>query len=586
MEMRFFGRPLEKAERTSNLLLQKNLVLNSSKSLSKSIKHIDSISKNGSVYLDEDPFEKGYQEYPLLLKQDCCLIDGGGDYIDELRNLVGKTTAWEGTPDNNVADIGFHYFNWYYVNAGDSNGLNADLNQDDTVNFRDFAILADRWQTDYDINDLKILADEWLRVKPMPNVIPSFDGDPNNLNGYVELSIDVPDTRTYRTLLLLDGELYGEFYSADNFERPTIQLQTDHFANGPHSLKVVSLDYHLNVVCSESMQIIFNNQISGIAMDKSYKLGNPFYLYAYGTDNYTVEVLNRLGLKYSENFAGNIQAVIPSETFSDHTGLYEIGVKDSVGNRIYGDLFGEHFDAAAPASDPCVKILITVGSEVIMTGCQPIVDKIEDRGNVKFGSGSVKVLGYNDCTWENAKAAIVGYPNLKIWIHMSHGTIPVRPIPNITFLTFIRAVEFHGVYVSAFPNLREKYDFATDLPFWLTPKLNFVFFHCCYGAYDYQFSNALHITPLPPEEPRGRAFISWYKTGRYDDSFEQYTTYLVQFFEKMISDGESVLEAKDHINEGDVRGAHVISDNMTTLGLDEQYVHFDYPDINPPHSPP
>jgi hypothetical protein len=557
----------------------------------------EDIYYDGSVYLDKDPFENGYQGYPLLLKQDCRLIDAGDGYIHWHPDLIGKTTAWEGTPDNNVVDIGFHYFNWYYVNAGDSNGLNADLNQDEIVNFNDFAILANGWETIYDMNDLKILADRWLWVKLMPNVIPSFDVDPNNLHGYVEISIDSQNwQRVYKVFALIDGEPYGEFsIYGSTYEYPVMRIDTQIFANGPHQIKIVSIDFDLNVVCSQVTQVVFNNELSNIVRDRGYVLGEPFYLYAYSSAGHTVEILDYNGVKYSESFSGDINAVIPPEAFNDYerTGLYEIRMKDSVGNIIFSDLFGEHFDAAAAVADPCVKILVTGGTEEVVIGFKDAIDKIKERANAKFGSGSVKVLDYGNSTWDNAKAALLGYPNLKIWIHMSHGRPNIR-LPYQSHWPYgeyylTRAVEFHGVWVSSSPNLWENHDLQTELGFCyrITPKLNLVFFNCCYSACDFEFSDALGITPFPPEEPRGRAFVGWLRAAWYSDKCPyQYPQYLTKFFDLMIGDGMTILEAKNNIGEVDARNAGDISVNMTTLGLSEQFVHFDYPEINPSHSPP
>jgi hypothetical protein len=60
--------------------------------------------------LEENPFVNGRGGYPLFIKQDCPLIGVGYGYIDEHRNLIGKTTDVNGVPDSDTVDIGFHYF--------------------------------------------------------------------------------------------------------------------------------------------------------------------------------------------------------------------------------------------------------------------------------------------------------------------------------------------------------------------------------------------------------------------------------------------------------------------------------------------
>jgi len=127
--------------------------------------------------LTQDPFVNGYTQYPFFLKQDCALIDAGSKYIDET-TLIGKATTVDGVPDSNITDIGFHYINWQFSNAGGTI-LSADLNNDYKVDFGDIMILADYWLYDYqenyeiwswdwddsgvvDYNDLAVIKDNWL----------------------------------------------------------------------------------------------------------------------------------------------------------------------------------------------------------------------------------------------------------------------------------------------------------------------------------------------------------------------------------------------------------------------------------------
>jgi hypothetical protein len=248
----------------------------------------EDIYYDGSVYLDDDPFDNnngGYMGYPLLLKQDCRLIDAGGDYIDELRNLIGKTTDWEGTPDNNVADIGFHYFNWYYVNAGDSNGLSADLNQDEIVNFGDFAILANEWLTTYDINELKTMASEWLRVAE-PNVQLTYIWDANI--GLAEFNAGGNLLDTQRIFLLMDGQYVGEIYGFS--EGWPLGIDVSEYGGGEQQFKAVSIDSAGQVTCSNVTSTEFNCPLNYCFLPSSYEPNKPLYFSAFNPTEGNVSV--------------------------------------------------------------------------------------------------------------------------------------------------------------------------------------------------------------------------------------------------------------------------------------------------------
>jgi hypothetical protein len=226
----------------------------------------EDIYYDGSVYLDEDPFVNGYQSWPLLLKQDCRLIDAGGEYIDELRNLVGKTTAWDGFPDYNVADIGFHYFNWYYVNTGDSNSLSADLDNSMTVDFRDFAILANDWLTSYDINNLKTMADEWLRKISLEIVL---NQDSNLVSNVLGVTLD-SNSDNITCYLLMDGRYIGRFCGGN------VAIPTYEYSNGQHEIKVAGVKFDSEVFLGPTINIIVDNKIQYLTGSETYEYNQAF----------------------------------------------------------------------------------------------------------------------------------------------------------------------------------------------------------------------------------------------------------------------------------------------------------------------
>jgi hypothetical protein len=63
-----------------------------------------------------------YQNYGIYvsyyLRQACNFINAGYEYIEQT-HPISKTTAVTGFPDSNYTDLGLHYPNWKFSNAGD-----------------------------------------------------------------------------------------------------------------------------------------------------------------------------------------------------------------------------------------------------------------------------------------------------------------------------------------------------------------------------------------------------------------------------------------------------------------------------------
>jgi hypothetical protein len=133
-------------------------------------------SEANAVYLTQDPFQNGRNQYPFYLRHGSGLIDKGSEPISQSPQL-GKFTCLD-TPDANVVDIGVHYFMSEYSNAGIST-LSADLTNDGIVDYNDLGLFTSYWLYDYndnyncwswdfddsgsiDINDFKVIADNWL----------------------------------------------------------------------------------------------------------------------------------------------------------------------------------------------------------------------------------------------------------------------------------------------------------------------------------------------------------------------------------------------------------------------------------------
>jgi hypothetical protein len=262
--------------------------------------------------LTEDPFVNGYDDYPFFLKQDCNLIDTGYKYVDET-GLMGRSTSANWIPDSDVADIGFHYMNWGYVNAGDGNALEADLNFDDAVNFGDFAVIAGGWLTDYDVNDLHTMVEEWLRAAG-PNIALSLNQDPNFVTNALTITLDNDSNEednydiTYH--LLMDGQYYGSFYGGD------IAIPTYEYCNGQHELKVVGISLGSKVFVAPVISIKVNNNLQCLTGSETYGYNQAYRFAGFyepndgGMLNFEIKDLND-DVIWTNSSSGNFNFEVP-----------------------------------------------------------------------------------------------------------------------------------------------------------------------------------------------------------------------------------------------------------------------------------
>jgi hypothetical protein len=384
----------------------------------------EDIYYDGSVYLDKDPFENGYQNWPLLLKQDCRLIDAGGDYIDGKQYLIGKTTAWEGTPDNNVADIGFHYFNWYYVNAWDSDSSFADLDDNNTIDLRDFAILANGWETTYDINDLKIMSDRWLwKAEAHPPIAVNITSDPCNISNDIEIGVTGCDTRTERVFVLMDGEFVDEI--ADFNDIGYVVLESQRYNNGQHTIKAIAVDANSLVTVSENITINFTNDIYCVASSDRFKRREDYHVYGL---NLSAENL-RIKLKdwednivwMSSGNSADVNFAIPSDMLTRQ--IYDVVIEKSGESweQIWERAIGKDYE---PNSFYKFAIFLPNGrdefgnnsSECRKRAVAEVVRICESKG------WQYVVLYRGECTWRNFES-VLSEPSVKYVYLVCHGGI-------------------------------------------------------------------------------------------------------------------------------------------------------------------
>lgn len=449
----------------------------------------------GGVFMEfgYDPFYYSYDTPPFYLKQDSPLINAGLEYVEET-TLIGKTTDVNGTPDSNIIDIGFHYPNWQFSNAG-STALSADLNNDYSVDLKDLALFLEYWLYDYagnyenwqwdyvedgriDFADLAYLLDFWpdyfnfedfteFAEHWMQDVDYSvfetradLHGDHNfDFADFVVLASqwqktceplppDISPTFnqdpnnlsgfTQISTNLLDLRTYRMFVLLDgqkyseffDLDELITGIQTDNFTNGRHSFKIVRIEGDGSIICSRPYDVNFNNEVSCITADSGYSSDNGYSFYAFGAAG--------------QSFNVEINDLINNNV------VYTSDFNDNINLQVPVSSFTEpyHIYSVAVsngASELVNRIMAREFKYDVIDANVKMVISIGDKDmNDKDVSTIIpavvkatlcqdlkmQYLPYADCTWKNLSRLLKDYPNVTYWYHDAHGNYQVRLWPD------------------------------------------------------------------------------------------------------------------------------------------------------------
>lgn len=334
----------------------------------------------------------GYDWYPLLLKQDCPLIEAGGGYIGAYPLLRGKITGSNGVPDYNMADIGFHYPPWNFKEFGSGEILLADLDGSMAVDFTDFAALANYWLqpaeggADIDCNgfvdydDLSLLADDWLRSEEIHIEGYSFDThqtvDFNNVSGSISIGPRNIPSNVDEVFIYVDDVEVGRwvrgYYEWNGF------FESEKFANGQHTIKVVSINRDGDVMNYRPMNTYFNNLLYKVSADERfYPTRNYYFRGYYDGQGYLDVNLTDLNdtVIWSNTYSGSyIDINIPGEAFGAET-LCKINISDNNGFSLCASSIKEFRKEDIPSN---VKALVIAPTNSIRNARGPAIKAYKD----------------------------------------------------------------------------------------------------------------------------------------------------------------------------------------------------------------
>jgi len=576
------------------------------------------------VYLDEDPFVNGMETHPFVIIQDCNLVDAAYTYNEityiiaeeNIANtdLIGMSTAEDGTPDSGIADIGFHYPNWLYSNVKLT--LSADIDSDSVVDANDLQILSENWlcvtdpniadpnfiDTRPDLNgddfvdfkDFALLSSEWLKIGGVgfTDIQPTFDGDIDNLSGYVEINLSTSEPNMYQAYVLLDGKKQGLFDFNEDFGN--VVIQTECFTNGRHYVKIVGLAINGNVICSQITKIGFNNELSMVTASKGFEPGKDYYLYASGSGTYFVsldDLVNEDPNIYTDTFVDQINICIPADTFVEEYGLYELTInrqgEKSGDSSSYEDVIARKFRKKDFPQDIDIRMVVSVDSEDLWRAKRTLVTIVVQEALADYIY--VVFLGPGTCNWDNLSHCL-NIDRVKMWYHLAHGDsdLPLNPPRECIKIGGDRVFSYLKKDFATVPpdyqNMRFYYEnnhSIAELGFWDNPKFIWVQFNSCESAATTEFPTHLGMTG--PGQPQGGSiFIGWKeKVPVYDIIGPEYNKWEWNLWD-WLGRGFNLQHAYDEAGAG-VRDSDKIETNFMPMPngpLSLQHVWFNYPRID------
>jgi len=475
--------------------------------------------------------------------------------------------------------------------------------------FRDFASFAEQWQEDIDerfldkrpdlnkdgivdFGDFATLANEWRKLgSAEPNIIPTLNQNPSNISGNLQISINsINNPMVHRVFLMLDGKKYSEFGNLE--DGSSISIDTERFANGSHSIKIICMCED-QVIVSAPIDVTFNNSLNNVTLPDGFRPGKDFYLYALGTGNYSVEVIDIINdqVVYTGTFENGINAHIDSNVFSEPYGVYKITVASAGGMFVmqaddsFSAIIGKEFKKEDYPPNCNSKMVVSIGSSDLESEKEKCWQAAL-RAGVKKGFNPI-LLRYNDCTWDNLSYCLK-LNNVKIWYHCSHGD------HDLWFQPPRQCIKTADGWVFSYlkkdlnpvpPDYEELMWFyennhsIAELGFRNTHKLNWVQFNACYSGRTCEFPFYLGTLEGDwPGEPLGdKIFIGWKNAAFASDYLAKYNQFEEDYWEAL-RQGDML---KNAVEWSIPHGATYILNNFQHYGvINWQYAWFRYPNIN------
>jgi hypothetical protein len=289
--------------------------------------------------------EKPYQNHYLV--DGSAFIDAGSQYIEQTQ-LIGTTTNFDGLPDKDIVDLGFHHMDWDYTGSEEIAGTDIDdlieisdywlchgpydpnsptydpnifdPNSPSYISDPNLITFGGDWNGDryVDLADFAMIAQTWNAAPVVPDLVPVINGDPNN--GFVAISVSGYNEDTQSIFVFIDGMYAGRVY--EGTEAP-IAVDLSESGNRPQQLKFMAIDGGGHFAYSDTTEIHYTSPLSYCILPRTYEPNEPILFAAYNTEPNAISSVsvyaNGGQLVWSQVFDGNsICGSIPAAVVSGH----------------------------------------------------------------------------------------------------------------------------------------------------------------------------------------------------------------------------------------------------------------------------
>lgn len=509
----------------------------------------------------------GYFEI-CYLDQDCNFVNAGYHFVEETE-LIGKTTDVNGTPDSGYVDIGFHYPNWDFSNAGDGNALDWDLTGNLIVDLKDFATFANRWRTIYDIDQLSEFAGEWLHIVSIhPNICVTVYGDPNLLAGEIAMSVSGYSYATQQIFILLDGQFVEELYDFD--DGGSVLVDTQSFRNGAHRLKAVAVDANERVTLSNNLAVNFYNDLYCVTSADTFEKDCDYHIAGLCTAPNDIRAVVTDWMDNpvwtSSPMGGTVDFVIPGGTLEGQ--VYDLLLEQNISESwetVWRRSLGRKYEP-----NETYKYAIFLPKTTffgIHFNCRKrtvaeIVNVCENRG-IKY-----VVLYKGECNWGNF-ASVLSSSSISYAYMVAHGGAHFGrgwPVVQRThfWLTGTHVLSYYDDDLPEYIKKSQKVQYMVTLGLGTTNKMRIVHVDCCSAAkYGDMAATWIDFSQTPILD---QLFISWNSgIGMLDPDYDIWSR---DIWHALGESGTTYWDAQQYAVENNDKGTAILS-KVQYYGFDQ-----------------
>jgi hypothetical protein len=399
------------------------------------------------VFESSNPYvESPSEDWYWYLRNDACSVSSGTESILQNPEFACSTVFSNHTPRSGSMSLGAGKPLWSYSNAGTIT-LKSDFNNDNQVDLKDLYTLAFYWlsnEEEPDLNnddivnfsDYATFASEISKTSSDPNVYLVLNGDANS--GSINVSVN--GTNQGSELYLFVNGRYKDVIPKDvgNFE-----LETFEQPSGKIEIKVAVVDINTaNTVLLDNVSVDCNGWISSLVKDDYFDDNTPYRIQSKPVDA-TIEFKNTITgqLVASYAFAGDI--II--NDFSQISMLADFTLSEN--NQQFLMMDGMESTESESSwwnwtiGHGCNKDLLTYQAKVVVSipkwfsslselyrkdALLELCKDLETRNVPYF----MLFRGY--ATSKNIKDAVIGNPYTRMWFHTGPGYDLVVYPPTIT----------------------------------------------------------------------------------------------------------------------------------------------------------